>query len=274
MEFKRTIIKGMSGNDVLYIKNKLFALGMYSDRIKKITNNKFRQDSVEATKKFQKEYKINITGTVYKECWDMIVAAADGQPIPIPTPIPTPVPTPTKGLLDSCTWISPKKRKLIEADLSKVSELRRNIVLDLLNWAYDPEYREGDVRALYMWAENLYNKKLEPNYATAAMIRRGAEKYPTNYDGGRKEWMLEQVAKNSKLPGSDCSGCEVGWLRKFKLTSNTFDANSTALASKKYSVQTTKEEALPGTFIHRPGHIGTYVGGGYVVEFVGGAYGC
>lgn len=190
MEFKRTIVKGMSGSDVLYIKQKLFALGMYSDKIKRITSNKFRQDSVLATEKFQTEYKLDVTGTVYEECWNAIVKAAD-EPTPGPEPTPTPTPTPTPGYLDEYTWIDPKKRAAIEKDLTKVSELRRNICLDILQWAYDPEYRKGDVRALYMWAENLYNKKLQPNYATAKMIENGAKKYPQNYDGGRKEWMLE-----------------------------------------------------------------------------------
>lgn len=273
MEFKRTIVKGMSGNDVLYIKRKLFALGMYSDKIKKIRRNKFRQDSVLATKKFQTENNLEVTGTIYEACWNAIEEASKKpEPSPAPEP-PTPTPTPT-GLLDEYTWIDKKKRAAIEKDLLKVSEMRRNICLEILKWAYDPEYRKGDVRALYMWGENAYNKQLKPNYATAKMIENGAKKRPQYYDGGRKEWMLEQVAINPYLPGSDCSGLEVGWLRKFKLVSTSFDTNSTRLASTAYSVECTKEEALPATFIHRPGHIGTYVGGGYVVEFVGGAYGC
>ena len=67
---------------------------------------------------------------------------------------------------------------------------------------------------------------------------------------------------------------EVGYLRKFKLVKNSFDANANRLSSKSYSTQVSKAEAIPGTFAHKDGHIGTYVGGGYVVEFVGGAYGC
>jgi len=42
MEFRRTIKLGMSGADVLYIKRKLFDLGMYSSKIKRIISNKFR----------------------------------------------------------------------------------------------------------------------------------------------------------------------------------------------------------------------------------------
>lgn len=293
MEFIRTIKLGMKGPDVLYIKKQLFALGMYSDKIKRITSNQFRKDSVEATKKFQNTYDsvcegpLEVTGTIYEACWEAIEAAVKGEikpkndpqpeptptPTPIPTPTPTPEPTPT-GLLDSYTWIKPSKRKLIEKDLENTCEMRRNICLEILKYAYDPEYRVGDVRALYMWGGNLYNTDLKLNIATAAKIEVGAKKYPDKYDGGRKEWMLSEVAKNKNLPASDCSGMEVGWLRKFKLVNNKFDKNANTLGSTEFSVECSKNEAQPGTFAHRDGHLGTYVGGGFIVEFVGGAYGC
>jgi hypothetical protein len=284
MEFTRNISKGTSGNDVFYIKKKLFELGMYEPKIKKISSKTFRNDSVLATKKFQTKYKLPVTGIINRATWDAIVKKADEIPedtvILDPTPEPEPVkpqpapPVSSTNYLTNYTWIDPKKRKLIEADLAKVSEMRRNICLEILKYAFDPEYRSGEVRALYMWAENMYNSSLNLNYATKAKIESGAKKYPQYYDGGRKEWMLKQVERCTTLPCSDCSGMEVGWLRKFKLVSNKFDRNSTALASTSCSIKTTREAALPGTFIHRPGHIGTYVGGGYVVEFVGGAYGC
>ena len=269
MEYTREIKKGMSGDDVFYIKNKLFDLGMYAPKIKKISSKTFRADSVLATKNFQTKYHLDVTGTVNEVTWNKI--EEESQPEPAPTPTPTPTPS---GLLDEYTWLDPKKREAIEKDLTKVSELRRNICLEILKYAFDPEYRQGNVRALYMWAENMYNTSLKLNYATKTKIENGAKKYPQYYDEGRKEWMLKQVELNPYLPCSDCSGMEVGWLRKFKLVSNKFDRNSTALASKACSIETTRQDALPATFIHRPGHIGTYVGGGYVVEFVGGAYGC
>lgn len=288
MKFRRTIVKGMSGSDVLYIKKKLFDLGMYSDKIKRIISNKFRQDSVEATKNFQNTYDsvcegpLEVTGTIYEACWDAIEAAARGEikpkddPDPTPTPEPEPPsPEPVKGLLDSYTWIKASKRKAIEKDLLNTSEMRRNICLEILKYAFDPDNRSGnDARALYMWGGNLYNTDLKLNIATATKIEVGAKRYPDKYDGGRKEWMLSEVAKNPNLPASDCSGMEVGWLRKFKITNNKFDVNANALGSEQYSVLRTKAEMQPATFAHRDGHIGTYVGGGYIVEFVGGAYGC
>lgn len=126
MEFKRTIIKGMSGSDVLYIKRQLFALSMYSDKIKRITSNVFRQDSVDATIKFQNTYDsisegpLEVTGTIYEACWDAIEAAVKGEIQPKPSPEPEPEPTPT-GLLDSYIWLNPGKREAIEKDLLKVS---------------------------------------------------------------------------------------------------------------------------------------------------------
>ena len=286
MKFRRTIKLGMSGADVLYIKRKLFDLGMYSDKIKRITSNKFRVDSVNATKKFQETYDsidegpLEVTGTIYETCWDAIEAAARGEikpkvdPDPEPTPAPEPSPEPKKGMLDGYTWIKPSKRRAIERDLLDTNEMRRNICLEILKWCYDPDYKSGDVRALYMWGGNLYNTDLKLNIATAAKIEVGAKRNPDKYDGGRKEWMLSEVAKHSDLPASDCSGMEVGWLRKFKLVNNKFDENANNLGSSAYSIECDVKKIRPGTFAHRDGHLGTYVGGGYIVEFVGGAYGC
>lgn len=282
MEFKRTIKLGMSGSDVLYIKKKLFELGMYSNKIKRIRSNQFRKDSVEATEKFQNTYDsicegpLEVTGTIYEACWEAIEAAARGEikPKVDPTPTPTPSPEPEKGILDAYTWIMPAKRSAIEKDLLNTSEMRRNICLDILKYTFDPEYRAPGVRALYMWGGNLYNTDLKLNIATATKIEVGAKRYPKKYDGGRKEWMLSEVKKNPNLPASDCSGMEVGWLRKFKLTNNRFDQNANALGSTQFSIKCEIENLKPGTFAHRNGHLGTYVGGGYIVEFVGGAYGC
>lgn len=286
MEFRRTIKLGMVGADVLYIKRKLFDLGMYNSKIKRIISNKFRIDSVNATKKFQETYDsvcegpLEVTGTIYEACWEAIEAAARGEikpkvdPDPEPTPTPEPTPEPKKGMLDSYTWIKASKRKAIEKDLLNTNEMRRSICLEILKWCYDPDYRSGDVRALYMWGGNLYNTDLKLNIATAEKIEVGAKRYPDKYDGGRKEWMLSEVAKHNDLPASDCSGMEVGWLRKFKLVNNKFDSNADTLGSEKYSVECEIKNLKPGTFAHRDGHLGTYVGGDYIVEFVGGAYGC
>ncbi len=265
MEFRRTIKLGMVGADVLYIKRKLFDLGMYDSKIKRIISNKFRIDSVNATKRFQETYDsvcegpLEVTGTIYEACWEAIEAAARGEikpkVDPDPGPDPTPVPEPKKGMLDSYTWIKPSKRRAIEKDLLDTNEMRRNICLEILKWCYDPDYRSGDVRALYMWGGNLYNTDLKLNIATATKIEVGAKRYPDKYDGGRKEWMLSEVAKHNDLPASDCSGMEVGWLRKFKLVNNKFDSNADTLGSEKYSVECEIKNLKPGTLSHRDVHL-------------------
>jgi hypothetical protein len=86
--------------------------------------------------------------------------------------------------------------------------------------------------------------------------------------------MLDEIKKNPKLPASDCSGMEVGYLREYNLVSSTFDATANGLAGSGQSKQISKNSLVPGDWVHKTGHIGTYVGGGYVVEFAGGEYGC
>ena len=67
---------------------------------------------------------------------------------------------------------------------------------------------------------------------------------------------------------------EVGYLRKFGYVDAKFDETANNLCSNTYSVKISRSDLKPGDWVGRDGHIGTYVGGGYVVEFYGGAYGC
>ena len=176
--------------------------------------------------------------------------------------------------LDKMKHISATHRAAIAKDLANVSELRQKIVLEILNYAYDKDV-PGEPRALYIFGANLYDKDLKLNYADAAEIEKHAKRYPTYFNGGRKEWMLEQVKKNPALPASDCSGMEVGYLRKHKLVPSSFDTTANNLTTaKQYSTPINKKDLKPGDWVGKAGHIGTYVGGGLVVEFYGGAYGC
>ena len=176
--------------------------------------------------------------------------------------------------LDKMKHISPAHRAAIAKDLANVSELRQKIVLEILNYAYDKDV-PGEPRALYIFGANLYDKDLKLNYADAAEIEKHAKRYPNYFNGGRKEWMLEQVKKNPKLAASDCSGMEVGYLREHKLVPSSFDTTANNLTTaKQYSTPINKKDLKPGDWVGKAGHIGTYVGGGLVVEFYGGAYGC
>lgn len=258
MEFTRNLKRGMRGTDVRFVKDALFSLGFYSSKIKKITNSIFGPDTFVAVCKFQRAKGLEDDGVVGVLTWAALLSAEE---IEFPS-------------LNKMNHISATHRAAIAKDLANVSELRQKIVLEILNYAYDKDV-PGDVRALYIFGANLYDKDLKLNYADAAEIEKHAKYYPTYFNGGRKEWMLQQVKKNPKLPSSDCSGMEVGYLRKHKLVPNNFDTAANNLTTaKQYSTPINKKDLKPGDWVGKAGHIGTYVGGGLVVEFYGGAYGC
>lgn len=277
MEYTRILKKGMTGKDVLYIKNCLFNLNYYTSNIKQIKSNSFGSDTVKAVEKYQSKNKdlsgeqLKVDGIIGRKTWYAIERDLKQNDKNNSTSNTFNNAT---GLLDKYTHISADKRKKIEEDLANVSDIRKNIVLEILNYAYDKDI-SGDVRALYIFGANLYNTNLEINFADEAEIKKYSERYPNYFNGGRKEWMLKQVARNPKLPASDCSGMEVGYLRKYKLVDKNFDTTANNFTtSKKYSTTIKKEELKPGDWVGLSGHIGTYVGGGFVVEFYGGAYGC
>ena len=265
MELTRNLKQNMSGPDVRFVKDALFSLGFYTSKIKQITNSTFGADTFVAVCKFQRAKGLEVDGIVGPLTWAALEKALAAK---------EPVKEVEFPSLDKMKHISAAHRAAIAKDLAKVSELRQKIVLEILNYAYDKDV-PGEPRALYIFGANLYDKNLKINYADAAEIEKHAKRYPAYFDGGRKQWMLQQVRKNPALPASDCSGMEVGYLRKHKLVSKSFDTTANNFTTaKQYSTPISKKDLKPGDWVGKSGHIGTYVGGGLVVEFYGGAYGC
>lgn len=289
MEYTKILKKGSKGNDVKYMQFRLIALGYSCGNTKDDGN--FGSNTEIAVKNYQKEHKdtygknLTVDGIIGEKTWAAIERDYENgkkaTDIQSDTNKDNDKDDKEEKIdenssifisLDDYNHITSDKRKKIEDDLKKVSSLRQEIVREILKYAYDKDIK-GDVRALYLFGANLYDSNLKINYADEEEIDKLAKANPSYFNNGRKEWMKEQVKKNSKLPASDCSGMEVGWGRKYKLVSNTFDTTANNLCSDKYSKEISKSELKPGDWVGKSGHIGTYVGGGYVVEFVGGAYG-
>ena len=75
------------------------------------------------------------------------------------------------------------------------------------------------------------------------------------------------------MMGADCNGLVNSSSRKTGLRSYNFDKNADGLCSLPLSSEIAQSMLLPGDYVGRTGHVGLYVGGGYVVEAVGGEYG-
>lgn len=265
MKLTRNLKQKMSGPDVRFVKDALFSLGFYNSKIKQIANGTFGSDTFVAVRKFQRAKGLEDDGVVGPLTWAALEKALAAEEPAKEVDFPS---------LDKMKHISAAHRAAIAKDLANVSELRQKIVLEILNYTYDKDV-PGEPRALYIFGANLYDKDLKLNYADAAEIEKHAKRYPSYFNGGRKEWMLEQVKKNPKLAASDCSGMEVGYLRKHKLVPSSFDTTANNFTTaKRYSTPINKKDLKPGDWVGKAGHIGTYVGGGLVVEFYGGAYGC
>lgn len=79
VSYTRLLKKGMSGDDVRYIKDCLFSLGQYASSVKKISNNTFGSDTETAVRKYQKSHKdtdgkaLGVDGIVGKKTWNAIV---------------------------------------------------------------------------------------------------------------------------------------------------------------------------------------------------------
>ena len=272
MNYTRTLSYGMSGVDVRYIKNILFKLGYYdSKRVTRITNDKYLGDTRAAVKYFQAKHECEPSGDVDQLTWDWILLASTEED----TNIEENTTIDTSGILIPANIGSVARAKVLN-DLAKVSAKRKDIVLDILQFAYDPATTPGQYPfSLYIRGGNIYNKDLSVNRISLSYITNTYPRsYPEFVTEGRAAFLIEAVEDNPNITGCDCSGGIVGECRKHQVVVNGFDANANTLCSDKYSVAISKAALQAGDWVGRPEHIGMYVGGGYVVEWIGGAYGC
>lgn len=251
MEYTRLLNAGMTGDDVKYIKDSLVQLGY----LHKSTHDKLGSDSIAAIKRFQQDH--NLYGVITAETWNAIEKAKSelGKPAEIPSNI------------------SENKAVYISDALQSVSAIRKKIVLEALRHAYDVDKGLPYQLSLYIRGGNLYNRDFTINTITIDRIESGAKKQPEFYTSKAKKIMLDTVAANPETTGADCSGGIVGLLRYARLVGGGFDATANSLCAK-YSKVVDKAGLKPGDWVGKSGHIGIYVGAGYVVEWAGHKYGC
>ena len=268
-EKERTLKFLMSGDDVLELKNNLFKLGFYPSKITKITNNRFGADTVTAVKAFQARYSLTVDGIVGEKTRAMLADVLSGKTVSDPgTDYVTAAKYPRIG---------EAARNAINTALKGVSAKRREFVLEALKHATDASIASQFAypSSLYIRGGNLYGKDcktlniITKKYLTSTYKKKYAD-YCTN---GRIEMMIKAVEANPDTTGSDCSGGPVGLARYFGYVEGSFDDTANGLLGG-HSKAISKAELTAGDFIGKSGHICIYAGGGYMIEWVGGEYGC
>ena len=261
MPIMRTLRFGSAGEDVLRVKERLFTLGCYEAHITQLKSEQFGCDTRNAVKTFQRRNGLPADGIVgaltYAALFPQESAEAslrtDGEIFP---------------------HISRGAKQAILSSMEGASETRKGIVMDALQFAFDPAVPREFPVSLYIRGGNLYNTDLLPNVITLARIQSGAARQPEFYDGGRQEMMERAVLQNPAITGADCSGGVVGLLRHAGAIQPKFDLSADGFAANRSIRNISREELIPADLLHKSGHIGLYAGAGYAVEWMGGAYGC
>ena len=261
MPLTRTLRYGSAGEDVVRVKQRLLSLGCYPAQITVLLSNAFGKDTRTAVKTFQNQQGLMADGVVGPLTYAALFPEETPETIPA-----------DRGSI--ATQIGDAAATAILISLSGVSEVRKNIVLDALSFAYDATQAREYPTSLYIRGGNLYNTDLSPNVISLARIASGAKRQPEYYDGGRQEMMERAVEDNPAITGADCSGGVVGLLRHAGVVKPKFDLSADGFASSGSTRKIAQEELLPADLLHKSGHIGLYAGGGFAVEWMGGAYGC
>ncbi len=263
MTSERMLRRDLSGADVRAFKEALFSLGYYDAAITAIRSDRFGNDTLAAVRRFQAAHGLAVDGVAGPMTFSALAAAQNGSLPPANADWPT--------LPDH---IGAAAAQAILPDLASVSAKRQSIVLDALQFAFDPQRQSAFPLSLYIRGANLYNTDLTPYVITKSRIRSGASRQPHFYDGGRQNMMEATVAHNPSVTGADCSGGIVGLMRHAKVVKSGFDLSADGFTGRSHSVRIEQSALRSADFVHKAGHIGLYVGGGYAVEWMGGAYGC
>ena len=264
MTFTKNLRKGSKGEDVRYVQKRLIELGY--DLGSYGADGDFGSKTLAAVKAYQKANKLTADGIVGKKTWAALFAKAETAPAVKPEPVPLE--------LAFLANIGDTAAAAIGKDLAGVTAQRQKIVCWLLQFAYDPEVPQDFPRSLYVWGANLCGTDGTPNIMTALKLRTAFKRYPSHFTTASQGMMQAAVMFDPNLTGSDCSGGIVGMLRHFGFVKGTFDANANGLAGSSHSKSISRSKLQPGDWVGRSGHIGIYVGGGYVVEWYGQDYGC
>ena len=261
MPLTRTLRYGSAGEDVLRVKQRLLALGCYDARITQLQSATFGRDTLKAVFAFQTRAGLTADGVVGPLTYAALFPEETPEVIPV-----------DRGSMPA--QIGDTAAASIMTALANATETRRKIVLDALSFAYDATQKRDFPTSLYIRGGNLYNTDLLPNVITLARIASGAARQPEFYDGGRREMMEQAVEQNPAITGADCSGGVVGLLRHAGVVKPTYDLAADGFEASGSMKKIEQSELLPADLLHKSGHIGLYVGGGYAAEWMGGAYGC
>lgn len=266
MNLTRNLKRYMTGEDVRWVKDYLFVMGYYDESITKITNSRYGNDTYRAVKAFQKANGLTVDGIYGQKTHAKLTAIINKK-------------DDVKEYVTAKEYprISETARKAINTALTDIGEARREIVLEALKYATDADIacKFEHPSSLYIRGGNLYNTDGKVNMITEKYLTNTyAKKYASYCTGGRLEMMKKAVKANPAITGADCSGGIVGLLRYFGYVKRTFDATANTLLGNNYSTSIKKADLTAGDFVGKSGHICLYAGGGYMIEWAGGAYGC
>ena len=138
------------------------------------------------------------------------------------------------------------------------------------------DYCKKVYEAGWVYWYGTYGKKCSKSLYTSKK-----KQYPDHYGSSRTSGYEKDIAA-----GKRCADC-VGMIKSFFWTGNNFDTDPKyatnncpdksadgmfSLCKESGAIKTIPD--IPGLVVHKKGHIGVYIGGGYTIEMKGFAYDC